>query len=441
MLRLLRAFVLLVILAIVLFTRVDDSPFQDSEFYQSTMANLDSVLTVLDSQPSGKVRIGWAQANITPVNPVRLTGNHWKPFETIDDSIYVRSFIFSNNHHKIALISYDLWMVHPRLAEAVSKEIKASNLDITGIYFTATHTHSSVGGWASGLLGKLAVGGNDPKMVDHIVRSTLKALRLADRGVQESVIGFGSVPTENMVRNRLDKDGLLDNEIRLLKMQNQSGEQAVFTTFSAHSVYMDKNLNVLSPDYPGSLLTYINELDSISFASFGAGAVGNHSPVRTGPFAYEKMTQYSRNLADYIALNEDKITLDTTGILKFVQWPITTRSPHFRITDHWRVRPWLFHTVLGKNAAHITCLRIGNTVLLGLPVELSGEFYPKFRAICREKGISLMITSFNGDYLGYVNPAKYYYTIRKPETREMNWYGPQTGEYMVALINEMLAII
>ena len=52
-----------------------------------------------------------------------------------------------------------------------------------------------------------------------------------------------------------------------------------------------------------------------------------------------------------------------------------------------------------------------------------------------------MITSFNGDYLGYVNPEKYYFTISKPETREMNWYGPQAGEYIVALVNELLAII
>ena len=52
-----------------------------------------------------------------------------------------------------------------------------------------------------------------------------------------------------------------------------------------------------------------------------------------------------------------------------------------------------------------------------------------------------MMTCFNGNYLGYVNPEKYYYAIRKSETREMNWYGPQAGEYMVALIREILAII
>ena len=437
MLRLALTVLLLAILMIILFTPVDDTSFRESDFYQDTMEGLDSVRNVLDRQPSGKVHIGWGQASITPESPVRLTGNHWQPFDTIYDPVYVRSFIFSNDYHKIALISYDLWIVHPQLAKAISKAVEATDLGITGIYFTASHTHSSVGGWGRGLLGKLVMGGNNHKMVDLLVQSTLTSLEAANTNIEASVIGFGAVSTYNMVINRLDRDGLVDDKIRLLKAKNRLGEQAVFTTFSAHPVYMDKNLNALSSDYPGPLLTYVKELDSIGFASFGAGAMGSHSPVRAGPFVYENLLQYSRHLKDYIAGAEDGITMDSTDILRFAQWPVTMRSPHFRITDHWRVRSWLFHAVLGKNTGYITCLRIGNTVLVGLPVELSGEFYSQFEAICRQKGISLMITSFNGNYLGYVNPEKYYFTISKPETREMNWYGPQAGEYIVALVNEL----
>ena len=439
--RLVLTVLLLAILMIMLFTPVDDTSFRESDFYQGTMARLDSVRNVLDQEPSGEVRIGWGQSSITPESPVRLTGNHWQPFDTIYDPVYVRSFIFSNDYHKIALISYDLWIVHPQLSEAISKAVEATDLGITGIYFTASHTHSSVGGWGSGLLGKLVMGGNNRKMVDLLVQSTLTSLEAANANVGESVVGFGATPTHNMVVNRLERDGPVDDKIRLLKVKNHLGQQAVFTTYSAHSVYMDKNLNALSADYPGPLLTYVKELDSISFAAFGAGAVGSHSPVRTGPFAYENMLQYGRNLASYIAGVEDNITMYSTRILQFAQWPVNMRSPHFRITDHWRVRPWLFHTVLGKNEGYITTLRIGNTLLIGLPVELSGEFYPQLDAICKQKGISLMITCFNGNYLGYVNPEKYYYAIRKSETREMNWYGPQAGEYMVALISEILAII
>ena len=74
-------------------------------------------------------------------------------------------------------------------------------------------------------------------------------------------------------------------------------------------------------------------------------------------------------------------------------------------------------------------------------MELSGEYYHLFDKICTERGLTLMITSFNGDYLGYVNPEEYYYTIRHAETRDLNWFGPQNGEYFVELVNRILAII
>ncbi len=96
---------------------------------------------------------------------------------------------------------------------------------------------------------------------------------------------------------------------------------------------------------------------------------------------------------------------------------------------------------MGVSDASITALRVGNTVLVGLPVELSGEFYPKFDAICKRRGLSLMITSFNGKYLGYVNPESYYFTLNHSETRGMNWFGPQNGEYFVELVNKILEII
>ncbi|MDN5212690.1 neutral/alkaline non-lysosomal ceramidase N-terminal domain-containing protein [Fulvivirgaceae bacterium BMA12] len=441
LLKLALLFLILVGLAMILFTPVDDTPFQDTGFYRETIAGLDSIGKVIHGDPGGKVSIGWGQANIAPPTPVRLTGNRRKPYESIYDSVFVRSFIFSNNRHKIALISYDLWIIHPHLAGEITRRINTSDLGITGIYFTASHTHSSIGGWAKGLLGKLVVGGNDKKTLDYLGQMTLKSLRQAEANTGTSRIGFGSVSTRNMVRNRLSDTARLDDKIRLLKIQHKNGEQAVFTTFSAHSVYMDKNINGLSADYPGPFLTFLTGIDSIKFASFAAGAMGNHSPIRRGSFAYEKMLQYSRELASYVAGSEDEVEMDSTTVLKFAQWPVSLRSPHFRITDRWRVRPWLFHWVLGKEPSYITCLRVGNTVLLGLPVELSGEFYPEFAAICQEKGISLMITSFNGNYMGYVNPERYYNTIRKPETREMNWTGPQSGEYMVALIQEILAII
>ena len=61
---------------------------------------------------------------------------------------------------------------------------------------------------------------------------------------------------------------------------------------------------------------------------------------------------------------------------------------------------------MGEYKPRVSVLRVGNVLLVGLPVELSGEYYSEIAELCNRKGLSLMITSFNGWYLGYVNPEK-----------------------------------
>jgi hypothetical protein len=48
-----------------------------------------------------------------------------------------------------------------------------------------------------------------------------------------------------------------------------------------------------------------------------------------------------------------------------------------------------------------------------------------------------MVTSFNGGYIGYITPVKYY-DVDHYETRTMNWYGPGTGEYIVTCQQKMM---
>ena len=50
----------------------------------------------------------------------------------------------------------------------------------------------------------------------------------------------------------------------------------------------------------------------------------------------------------------------------------------------------------------------GNTVLLGTPCDFSGEFVADFKPLIAKQGVNLMITSFDGGYIGYVTPDRYY---------------------------------
>ena len=55
-------------------------------------------------------------------------------------------------------------------------------------------------------------------------------------------------------------------------------------------------------------------------------------------------------------------------------------------------------------------------------------------------GVFPIVTSFNGGYIGYVTPEKYY-DIDHYETQLMNWYGPANGEYIKETLEKLLLSI
>ena len=61
-----------------------------------------------------------------------------------------------------------------------------------------------------------------------------------------------------------------------------------------------------------------------------------------------------------------------------------------------------------------------------------------FKTICTQKGVNLMITSFNGGYVGYITPDKYY-GMDSYETRTMNWFGPQNAAYFEELMQGLIS--
>ncbi len=57
-----------------------------------------------------------------------------------------------------------------------------------------------------------------------------------------------------------------------------------------------------------------------------------------------------------------------------------------------------------------------------------------------KEGFNLIVTSFNGGYIGYVTEDKWY-DRNKYETRAMNWFGPYNGAYFSEYIRRVLEIL
>jgi neutral ceramidase len=73
-----------------------------------------------------------------------------RPSTGIHDSIYVKAVAIKSGVNTIVFVSADLLMMPPNIADSVAVLLSEAGIRRDQIFFSATHSHSSLGGWGSG---------------------------------------------------------------------------------------------------------------------------------------------------------------------------------------------------------------------------------------------------------------------------------------------------
>lgn len=427
-------FGVVVFLALVTLTKVDWRDYRDMEYYDQTMSHLD---TLKYKTKKGDIWLaGWSSLNVTPNTPAKLLG--YKPrgkYQFVQDSSFVKSLVIGNGNSTVAFVNYELMIVHPFLQEKINTAIKKENLPLDYVYFTATHTHSGMGGYIPGLVSKLALGGIDKTIVSLLTDKTIEGLKKA-LSVKDTVeIFFQKSRADTLVANRLIKEDPVDPYIRQIIFEKKNGMKGSFMTFSAHPTILNSKFMGLSGDYP-HYLTKMMEDSGYEFSLFAAGTVGSHRPVTNGK-APEDVMDYAKALHLNLEGNIEKTTIINQSNISMAQLPLNLRKAHFRVREKTRVRPWIFNALLGDTNPHFDIIQIGNVLMISSSGEISGVFMADWEAFAKDRGLELIITCFNGGYIGYITPDEYYnYPLY--EVRDMNWYGPYNGAYFDEIIRKLI---
>lgn len=417
---------------------VDYTPYQETDFYRQTLTRLNNLpRSPRASQP---LRAGWAKVNLTPAYTTPTggygvrRGKHWT---IVHDSIFARALVLDNGGSRVAVVGLDLLIVPPTVVEQLRQRLPEVGLRWEQVYMGATHTHNSLGGWAPGVVGTLIAGDFEQRIVDHITNAVLQAIRQASGQLAPTTVGYVETAVPDLIHNRLHNNGPEDDRVRVLQLRKASGQTALLTSFAAHSTIVDSNVpQWLSRDWPGVFVDNL-EKQPEHFALYLAGAVGSMAPTEIGPTEDDQLRFMGDSLAARVqtALRNSQTQPDSA--LGLLTLPLTLREAHVRVSDGWRIRPWLFLKLYGDYPTEIKALRIGPAVLLGMPADFSGELATKLTTESAKLKLNGMITSFNGGYIGYVTPDEYYQEARY-ETRDMNWFGPQNGAYFNEIGQKLL---
>jgi len=434
--------VIFLLLAIALFTPIDRRHYSEQDFYRIAVRAINQ--TDWTTLAATDVRLGWARRPIVPAvaAPMAGYGISRGDFQHIHDSVYVQAIAWQSSGQWYAMVSADLLIFPPAVADKLHKNVQAqTGIPFKNLLLTATHTHSSIGGWADRIAGRLMAGGYRREIVEMITAQAIAALKAAQANAKPLVgIGFGKTNAPELMSNRLSnkQKATVDGYLRCIRFLRTDSSSALIAAYQAHAICVHPRLHDLSRDYPGYFTDSLEQSGKVNFALFSSGMVASHVPnYNWGLDSYDLARDLGKRLAARSILLLDSISVDTLRTIGAWQISISVGKPQLRITDDVVVRPTVFKWLFGEQQLYLSVMRLGKILLIGVPCDISGEFAAELMRKAAAKNLDLVVTSFNGGYIGYITPDEYY-GQHAPEVREMNWVGPYRGAFFKELLSRII---
>ncbi|MFM9840785.1 MAG: neutral/alkaline non-lysosomal ceramidase N-terminal domain-containing protein [Cyclobacteriaceae bacterium] len=428
----------LIVLTVLLIAPIAHTPLNEQPFYQAMMKRLDTIKPIRH-QGTSKTKVGWSKFNITPSYSMPMAGYTPKDkFETIHDSVYCRVLSIDNGVSLNFIVTIDLMLFPPIIKDKVIEQLKKQGKDYF-VYFSATHTHSSLGGWDASLVGRVALGTYQTKWVDQTVNDIFLSFEKARTSSLPSTIAYWETDATEFVENRLDgANGKTDGKLRGLKFIRVDSSKAVMATYSGHATTVGLLNRIISGDYPTALTNHL-EKDEFDFGMFLAGMVGSHRLKGFDGDEFERIEATGKTLSEKIIQATNQKLTDSISISS-AHISIEFGLSQLRIANNWKVRDWVFSSVIGKLQGELTVLQIGNVLLIGTPCDFSGEIFAdeNLESFAEKNGKTVIITSFNGNYVGYITADRYYEKGNEEEVMALNWVGPYFGAYYSEMIKKIV---
>lgn len=431
---------------------VDYTPFLKGTYFQQTRERVKAAQKI---QPlvSGPLEAGFGRSRLTPTlaaadedaaagrfRSLPLAGygdRGGKPATGAHDELAAKAVAVRVGGVVAVFVSADVLIIPREVSEMVVNRARTElQLDRRQLYFGATHTHASLGGWGEGFVAEAFAGEFQPGVRIWMAECLFAAMRQALADLQPATLREGIFGEPKWVRNRVvGKLGEVDPDFAFLEFTQAGGATAVIGSYAAHATVLSSGNMEFSADYPGAWQRQVEKRPR-THALFFSGAVGSHSPVAGGN-TFEHAEKMGAALAEAtlaqlaLAPATQQVTLGVAGL------HVALPELHVRVTEGLRLRPWVARQLLPVgDATFIQAVRLNQAVWVSTPCDYSGELALGAKNELLRHGIRANLTSFNGDYLGYVIPGRYYH-LGGYEPRVMSFFGPAMPDYLDHLVRAL----
>jgi neutral ceramidase len=447
--------VLILLLFVVFFSTsfVERESYFNDDYYKKTEAVIDSMKPVLET---GSLQAGFAKVSITPTLNSKednfeegkfvemplsgYGGREGKPATGIHDSIFLKAAAVKVGSQTAVFVGADLLIMPPNVVDSVTVLLNAKGIRRDQVFYSATHTHSSLGAWGPGKLGEQFSGKENANVERWLTQQIVEVVVSAVADLKPAKISTGNYNIPKYTRNRLiGKTGVKNNDFSYIVLEQAGHKKAIIGSYSAHATSLGENMEI-SADYPGYWQRKM-EATSFDYAVFFAGSVGSQSHAGGEGEKFDKPKFIGESLADSLRAPLSKLVFTDTIAFSSISLKMNLPEFHIRLTPEINLATALSEKVLPfKGDIYLQAVRLGNMIWITTPCDFSGEFALQLKNSLAAYGFNANVSSFNGGYVGYIVPGRYFY-LDEYEPKSMGWFGPNMGEYTMDMIRQITRVI
>ncbi|GAB2526819.1 hypothetical protein GCM10027085_16290 [Spirosoma aerophilum] len=406
-------------------TVVNNGSYKNSLYHRFTRQRFAWIVS--DPLPKQPIQAGWAREVFLPTAAAQ---------EGTPDSVQTRVLVLNNGTTRAAMITVDLVMMPPSVALALEQRLPKLGFLWKNVYLGCTYAHAGLGGWASDYMGERTYGPYNEQRVNQLTETILKAVAAAQKNKATVQIGYTQLDLKYQKPLPTESRQAGADPLHLLQLRKSTGESALVYSASARQIPTGAVSD--APHDGGFFRDLTQKLDRLP-ACFTLAMVGPVQAISQPGQAGQESLSADRIATQIVTLLERQpLRTDSTLIAQTV--PLVQNDPHIRISQSWRLKPWLAKALYGDYPAELKALRIGRTVFLGCPAGVSVELADDLLALPVADQRNLIITSFNGGNIGQVVPDRYYFDDKSPyPIGKTNLFGPHTAEFFEDMTQSLVS--
>lgn len=401
-----------------------------------------------------KLRAGYAKRDITPSLPFPLAGyaaRSERLADTVRDPLTARAVVFAAGGKQVALVSVDLLLISVPLREDVARRVREAGVRLDGLLLTATHTHSSLGGYVEGDSARLFMGAFRPALLAALAENIAATVIVASRNLQEASLRIGRVETVGLNWNRRHRAGPVDRRLTVVTVRRGKTNLRLIS-FGAHPVVAsERERHTASACWPGELMKSLE--DEGDEAMFIVGPVGGVNVLfPEGPMELDvHLALVARLLREQLALavaDDKPLRGEPTVAFAQAEVPLEIVVPRLlparlawldtALTPlRLYARNFGRGTLPDRRATQVPVLRVGRLIYTGFPADLGAGVGLVARQLIEQHGYRTgAVASQTGDYVGYVHLPEDYERLPQGDhdalqltvyENAMGFFGRDTG--------------